>query len=51
MSLLSDQVLARLASQVDQSQLAGAGLTITNQQLTYIILGVLIIVLVAVLVR
>ncbi|MGE5646921.1 MAG: PA2779 family protein [Acidobacteriota bacterium] len=50
-SLLSDQELARLASQVDRSQFAGAGLTITNQQLTYIILGVLIIVLVAVLVR
>ncbi len=48
--LLDDQELARLAAQANQADFTGSSLTLTNQQLTYIILGVLIIVLVAVLV-
>lgn len=49
-SLLSDQELARLASQVDRTEFAGAGLSLTTQQVTYIIIGAIVIILVAVLV-
>jgi hypothetical protein len=46
--LLSDQELARLAAQVDQVDFAGAGLSLTNQQLTIIILGIILIVVIAI---
>jgi hypothetical protein len=49
-SLLSDQELARLAAQVDRTEFAGAGLSLTTQQVTIIIVGAILIILVAVLV-
>ncbi len=47
-SLLSDQELARLASQVDRSEFAGAGISLTNQQVTIILLGVILIIVIAI---
>ena len=48
--LLSDQELARLASQarLAQSDFAGSGLSLTTQQVTYIIIGVIVIAVVAI---
>lgn len=47
---LSDQELARLASQAVQveSDFAGSGITLTNQQVTYIIIGVIAIAVIAI---
>jgi hypothetical protein len=47
-SLLSDEELARLAAQVDRSEFAGAGLALTNEQVTIIIVGAILIIIVAV---
>ena len=49
-SLLSDEEMARLAALADQANFAGSSLSLTNEQLTIIIIGVIVIVLVAVLV-
>jgi hypothetical protein len=49
-SLLSDEELARLAAQTDASNFAGGGISLTNQQVTIIIIGAILIILVAVLV-
>jgi CHASE3 domain sensor protein len=48
--LLSDQELARLAAQADRAQadFAASGVSLTNQQVTYIIIGVIVIALVAI---
>jgi hypothetical protein len=47
--LLSDQELARLAAQVDRADFAGAGLSLTNEQVTIILIGIVIIIVVAIL--
>ncbi len=48
--LLSDHELARLAAQADRAQadFAAGGISLTNQQVTYIIIGVIVIALVAI---
>ncbi len=47
--LLSDQELARLAAQVDRADFAGAGLSLTNEQVTIILVGIVLIIIVAIL--
>jgi hypothetical protein len=47
--LLSDQELARLAAQVDRADFAGAGLSLTNEQVTIILIGIVLIIVVAIL--
>ena len=49
-AFLSDQELARLASQADQvrSNFAGGGISLTNQQVTYIIIGLIAIAIIAI---
>jgi hypothetical protein len=48
--LLSDQELAKLAAQADRAQadFAAGGLNLTTQQVTYIIIGVIIIAVIAI---
>ncbi len=45
---LSDAELARLAAQVDRAEFAGAGLSLTTQQVTIILVGIILIVVVAI---
>jgi hypothetical protein len=47
-SLLSDEELARLTAQVERTEFAGAGLALTNEQVTIIIVGAILIIVVAV---
>ncbi len=49
-SLLSDEELARLATQTDPANFAASGISLTNEQVTIILIGIILIVLVAVLV-
>lgn len=48
--LLSDQELARLAAQADRAQadFAAGGLSLTTQQVTYIIIGVIVVAVIAI---
>ncbi|HEX8984800.1 MAG TPA: PA2779 family protein [Bryobacteraceae bacterium] len=47
-SMLSDAELARLAAQVDRADFAGAGLSLTTQQVTIILVGIILIIVVAI---
>ena len=47
--LLSDQELARLAARVDEANFAAGGLTLTTAQVTYLIIAVAVVVIVAIL--
>jgi hypothetical protein len=47
-SQLSDAELARLAAQVDRTNFAGAGLSLTNEQVTIILVGIIVIIVVAI---
>ncbi len=47
-AMLSDAELARLAAQVDRADFAGAGLQLTTQQVTIILVGIILIVVVAI---
>ncbi len=49
-STLSDEELARLAARIDPANFTGSGINLSNQQVTIIIVGIILIVLVAVLV-
>jgi hypothetical protein len=47
-SRLSDAELARLAAQVERTEFSGSGLALTNQQVTIILVGIILIIVVAI---
>ncbi len=47
--VLGDEELARLAARIDQENFAAGGLTLSNTQVTYLILAIAVVVIVAIL--